>query len=171
MVTLAKRATPSQARLLRIVEGSVLNTFDAKGVPRDTWLARSIAKRAAGTLTAQMPEVLSANTRLTEGRRHTVGQCRACERRAHRNRLEARREYAKLVGGIAATSDLGRSARRGSSQLLRRLPLLVLWDRLKREMWTVSRSGDSAKIEAYKHLLRMIDKLHRELIEVDEQTS
>lgn len=64
MVTLAKRATPSQARILKIVEGAVLNASDAHKVPRDTWLARSIAKRAAGTLTAQWPEVLAVNSRL-----------------------------------------------------------------------------------------------------------
>ena len=168
MITLARRATPAQEKILRIIEGAVYNTYDAKGKQRDTWLARSIAKRAAGTLSAQWPEVLSANSRLTEGRRYNPVGCRACERRAHLAALKARREYASVVSGDAAKFS-GSLARRESSQLLRRLPLLELWERLKREMWNVTRSGDQAKIDAYVHVLRMIDKLHRDLITAKTQ--
>ena len=155
MVTLSKRATPSQSRILRIVEGAVLNVADAKGLPRNEWLARSIAKRAAGTLTAQWPEVLAANTRLPVKGAASPYKCLACERRERSARLSARREHSILSGG---------NARRQPSQVLRRLPLLELWQRLKREMWIVRRSGDQAKYDAYVHLLRMIDKLHRQSV-------
>lgn len=61
MSSLYKRATPSQRRILRIVEGCVKNAGDAHPAAGITpRLARSIAKRAAGTLTAQWPDVLAA---------------------------------------------------------------------------------------------------------------
>ena len=61
MTSLYNRATPSQKRILRIVEGAVKNAIDAHpgwNVPHN--FARSVAKRAAGTLTAQWPDVLAA---------------------------------------------------------------------------------------------------------------
>ena len=61
MTTLYKRATPSQRRLLRIVEGAVKNAADVHPQQRITdRFARSIAKRAAGTISAQWPELLAA---------------------------------------------------------------------------------------------------------------
>jgi hypothetical protein len=61
MATLYKRATPSQARVLRIVAGAVKNAAHAHpGVVVTDRFARSVAKRAAGTLTAQWPDVLAA---------------------------------------------------------------------------------------------------------------
>jgi hypothetical protein len=61
MVSLYKRSSPSQRRMLRIVEGAVKNALDAHpraSVPHN--FARSVAKRATGTLSAQLPEVLAA---------------------------------------------------------------------------------------------------------------
>lgn len=64
MSTLSKRATPLQLQMLRIIEGAVKNAFDAhpeliglvllddRTIER---FARSVAKRAVGTLSAQMP--------------------------------------------------------------------------------------------------------------------
>lgn len=62
MTTLSKRATPAQRMVLRMVEGAVRNA----GHHHPHWglddrIARSIAKRAAGTLTAQWLEVLAAS--------------------------------------------------------------------------------------------------------------
>lgn len=63
MATLYKRANPLQKRLLRIVEGAVKNTFDAHPEVEDkSRFARSVAKRAVGTLTAQFGEVLAPTT-------------------------------------------------------------------------------------------------------------
>ena len=60
MTSLYNRATPRQSRVLRIIEGAAVNAFHAhphaKFGPR---LAKSIAKRATGTLTAQWPDVLA----------------------------------------------------------------------------------------------------------------
>lgn len=61
MSTLYKRATPQQHRILRAVEGAVRNAGHAHPEYKiDRRFARSAAKRAAGTLTAQWPEVLAA---------------------------------------------------------------------------------------------------------------
>lgn len=61
MTTLANRASPSQSRIMRAVSGAVKNVADVhpdwKVHPR---LAGSVAKRAAGTLTAEWPDVLAA---------------------------------------------------------------------------------------------------------------
>jgi len=60
VTSLYNRATPPQARVLRIIEGAVHNAAHAhpeiKITPK---FARGVAKRAAGTLTAQWPEVLA----------------------------------------------------------------------------------------------------------------
>jgi len=65
MTTLYKRASPQQAQALRIIAGAVLNTNDAhpgkyQGV--NARFARSVAKRAVGTLFAQMADVLAVGT-------------------------------------------------------------------------------------------------------------
>ncbi len=61
MASLYNRASPQQNRVLRIIEGAIRNATHAHPEieigPRHR---RSIAKRAAGTLTAQWPEVLAA---------------------------------------------------------------------------------------------------------------
>ena len=56
MSTLAKRANPAQVRLMRIVAGAVKNVADC----HPDWrfrpeFARSIAKRAVGTISAAWP--------------------------------------------------------------------------------------------------------------------
>lgn len=65
MASLYKRAQPHQRLILRIVEGAVKNTADhhpeMQYSPR---MARSIAKRAAGTLSAQLAETLAGPTGL-----------------------------------------------------------------------------------------------------------
>ena len=61
MATLYKRANGPQRRMLKIIEGAVKNAADAH--PEFNYspkLARSIAKRAVGTLSAQLAEVLAA---------------------------------------------------------------------------------------------------------------
>lgn len=62
MATLYKRANPSQRRILRIVEGAVKNARDAHQYNTGVtdFFARSVAKRAAGTISAQWPELLAA---------------------------------------------------------------------------------------------------------------
>jgi hypothetical protein len=61
MATLSKRATPQQNVVMRIIEGAIKNATDAHPDWQiDPRFAKSIAKRAAGTLTAQWPDVLAA---------------------------------------------------------------------------------------------------------------
>jgi hypothetical protein len=64
MSTLYSRATPRQARILKIVEGSVRNVAHSHpGWITDERAPKSIAKRAAGTLTSQWRTVLGASPR------------------------------------------------------------------------------------------------------------
>jgi hypothetical protein len=64
VTTLYKRASPPQHRVLHIIEGAIKNASDAhKEIKVSLRHRRSIAKRAAGTLTAQWPEVLAATRR------------------------------------------------------------------------------------------------------------
>ena len=153
VVTLAKRATPSQARVMRIIEGAVYNAADAHGDPRDTWMAKSIAKRAAGTLSAQWPEVLAVSTRLpANGSIQALG-CRACERRQLAARLRERRERTKGVAG---------PIERRAFQLLKRPPLLILWERIAKQMRSL-REIDVARYAANVETLRMIHALRVEI--------
>lgn len=62
MTTLSKRATPAQARVMRMIEGAARNAMTAHpdyGKMDPNKFARGIAKRATGTLTAQWPDVLA----------------------------------------------------------------------------------------------------------------
>lgn len=67
MTSLYRRATPAQGAILRIIEGATKNAADAHPeIKVSARHRRSIAKRAAGTLSAQWPEVLAANRRSGE---------------------------------------------------------------------------------------------------------
>jgi hypothetical protein len=77
MTSLYRRASPSQARILRIVEGAVKNTIDAHGDRESRNFARSVAKRAAGTLTAQWPDVLAASSPSDQTAGDTMGSPRS----------------------------------------------------------------------------------------------
>ena len=155
MTTLYKRATPSQKRMLQIIEGAVHNAMDAHSVPRDQRMARSIAKRAAGTLSSQWKEVLAVNTKPSAKGTVSHLKCGACERRASCVKLKVRKER-------AAYNESMRQFGRGVPHGERRSPLLTLWDRLKREMWQLRRT-DLIKFEARVELLRMIDKLQKQI--------
>lgn len=73
MVTIYKRATPSQRRLLKIVEGAVKNARDAHRYNNvSDNFARSIAKRAAGTISAQWPELLAAKMPSDRAKGHNL---------------------------------------------------------------------------------------------------
>lgn len=64
MSTLSKRATPLQLQMLRIIEGAVINAHHAHPEPDITieCFARSVAKRAVGTLSAQLADRLVEET-------------------------------------------------------------------------------------------------------------
>lgn len=138
MVTLYKRATPSQVRILRAVEGAVKNAADAHScdtLPRN--FARSVAKRAAGTLTAQWPEVLAARLDGPSGRADAKTCLIAQPRGAH---------LIKRVG-------------RGSSQTTRRSPLPTLWKNLAAQIRPLKEAGQIERADAFVDVLKMIAAL------------
>ncbi len=61
MATLYKRANARQKRLLRIVEGAVRNALHAHpdGYTKHDHFARSVAKRAVGTISSQWGDLLA----------------------------------------------------------------------------------------------------------------
>lgn len=61
MSSLYKRATPLQRRMLRIIEGAVINAHHAHPQSDITIerFARGVAKRAVGTLCSQLGQVLA----------------------------------------------------------------------------------------------------------------
>lgn len=142
MSSLYKRATPSQAMVLRIVEGAVKNATDAhpelKISPRHR---RSIAKRAAGTLTAQWPDVLAASRALSDSRASghgTTGRGRV----AH---------HAKPLG-------------RGGTHFLKasplgRFPVREFIREISRPIRGLKEAGQTERAEALIDVLRLIHRL------------
>lgn len=73
MSSLYTRANSRQARILRIVEGACHNAAHAHpGKVMDARFARSISKRAAGTMTAAWPDLLATPMALSEKPRGTL---------------------------------------------------------------------------------------------------
>jgi hypothetical protein len=73
VTSLYKRATPSQAYILRVVEGAIKNATDAHpDLIVSAKYRRSIAKRAAGTLSAQWADVLAAKPSESGGVTDTI---------------------------------------------------------------------------------------------------
>lgn len=115
MATLYNRATPSQRKVLRMIEGAVLNVAHHHPHYRlDEQIARSIAKRATGTLTAQWPDVLAAvssppsdhGTAILASRRSSRMSLRVCSgtvsgERHRCNRRSPLRELRKQLGLMA----------------------------------------------------------------------
>ena len=144
MVTLYKKATPSQKRILRAVEGAVKNAADGHPEWQFTpTIARSIAKRAAGTLSAQWPGVLAASLPLSErsGERHTYSSTGPVSDPGTRSR-----------------ADLSEPNGRGMSQRSRHPPLRFL--RLWAGAMAKSARGRAPEREAaFVEVLRMISEL------------
>ena len=152
MATLYKRAAPRQRQVLRAVEGAVLNEADAHGRTRDRIMARSIAKRAAGTISALMPRLLASeslpasqggsDTRVNQDHRRAEhkGSCSSCRRRAQILKRV-------LAGGW---SQYEMAALRSLTEELSR----TLW-RLKRE--------DPVRAEIHIQMLRTISRYRKGL--------
>jgi len=128
--------------MLKVIAGAVINVCDHHGLQRDRKFARSVAKRAVGTLTASWPDVLAAK----ETRRRHNGS-----------------------GEIVRSPDLGgshpvrRPSRRGPSQRLRRSPLCKAWMKVSSEMCKykhglMSIEDYEANIRVLKILQRLIDE-------------
>lgn len=140
MSTLYKRATPSQVRVLRIIEGAVRNASHAhpdKQISDE--MVRSIAKRAAGTLTAGWPDVLAART-LSRRSPRTSGE------------ISYRRPQ-----GAQTTKRFGR----GASHLIRRSPLQKIWKALSYEIGMAKRAGNSDRMCALVYVIRVIAAIEK----------
>ncbi len=141
MTSLYRRATPPQRRVLRIVEGAVKNALDAHpraAVPHN--FARSVAKRATGTLTAQWPDVLAA-------------------------RMPSDRAGSDLVKARPVKSHLRQASQRGSSYLLRRTPpcpFKKLYTRLGAMAGFARKAGNEKRAAAFADALRVIANLEAE---------
>ena len=140
MATLWNRATPSQFRMLRAIAGAVLNTCDHHKLPRDTYFARGVAKRAVGTLTAQWPDVLAA----TANRRQN----------GVRDRLVSR--------GPRGSDPHEGLSKGGRLRLLRRSPIHGLWKRFAADMWQI-KHGPPEIYAAHVRILKLLDQAQREL--------
>lgn len=135
MTSLYRRATPSQARILRAVEGAVRNAAHAHpDRPLDKHMARSIAKRAAGTLSAQWAGVLAAKPSDSAGG-HSPGPGPRPPR------------------PLRIVSGLGKGERR---TLLRRSPLSFLQHRIGFLAGQARRSGLPDREAALVEVLRLI---------------
>ncbi len=139
MATLYKRATPSQRRILRAVEGAVKNYADAHvDFPFTPRVARSIAKRAAGTLTAQWPDVLAARFARSERAEKTPG----------------------ATIGTPGSQTVKGSAR-GASQLSRRSPLIRIWKELSWRVGAARKARQTERAETLVEILRVVASIQR----------
>lgn len=135
MASLYKRATPAQARVIRIVAGAVRNASHSHpelNVPDH--FARSVAKRAAGTLTAGWPEVLAARSAPSD--RATCQTTNKC--------VHDRAQSIKPFG-------------RGSVTIAyRRSPLVDLWADIARMIYAPKKAGNHERVQALVDVLKMI---------------
>lgn len=136
MASLYRRASPAQRAILRIVEGAVKNACDAHPhLAISPQHRRSIAKRAAGTLSAQWPEVLAAGNQSS----------------------------GSDVGSLSSSPVTGRqTARRrpgGERSSTKRFPLRRLIAELARPIRDLKLTGQTERVEAMIEVLRIIHRL------------
>lgn len=141
MATLWKRATPSQQRILRAVDGAVRNTAHAHSLKIPGYFARSVAKRAAGTLTAQWPEVLAAIPSRQEG-----AASRTCNLQPA-NGSQTAKDHLKGEG----------------LSFSRPSPIKKVWGIYKRKMWDLTRNGTPIEIERHIRILKLLAEAEAEL--------
>src|SRR6185437_4082726 len=115
MSTLWKRASPREAKVLRIISGAVLNTNDAHPgkYKVDANFARGVAKRAVGTLSSQWPGVLA------------VGPCRPSNLASGQLAAPSLAEDTHAIFG-KRSAQLGSRSRRRASDNSTSLALLKL---------------------------------------------
>lgn len=141
MASLYKRATPSQRRILRAVEGAIKNAAHAHPeIQISPPHRRSIAKRAAGTLTAQWPDVLAARV----GASSESG------------------DGPTLTGPWRQPPQGSKAAARGALRLAKRTPWRVLIQQLSRPLTELKAAGLNERAEAYIDVLKMIHRLRTE---------
>lgn len=135
MVTLWKRATPSQYRMLRAIAGAVHNAAHAHHAVLPRGFARSVAKRATGTLTAQWADVLAAKT--------------------SRRQDGSRDNY--VSRGPRGSSPAEGHPKGDRLSLTRRSPLRELWKKFAAGMWKV-KHGPPEIYAAHVRILKLLDQ-------------
>lgn len=138
MAAIWKRATPPQYRMLRIIAGAVRNAAHAHRHDLPNSFARSVAKRAVGTLTADWPDVLAAKNQ----RRHEVVR-------------------AKLSMPDHRRSDLAQGQSKGDRLGFRRSPIRKAWNEIAMQMWKIKRGGSSEQYLAHVRALQLLDEAQR----------
>jgi hypothetical protein len=147
MSSLYKRATPRQAIVLRMIEGAVRNAVHAHPgrTIDDERMARSIAKRATGTLTAQWAAVLAAPRVWSDG---SSGYF--LDRSAAAGRSMVRRGRGNAVVGPSG-HDRG-----GAPQRSWRAPVRALHRAIGHETGRAKRSGNTEREAALIDVLRLM---------------
>lgn len=140
MATLWKRASPSQYRMLRAIAGAVKNAADAHHIEVPRTFARSVAKRATGTLTAQWPDVLAA--------------------KANRRQIRARNETD--LRALRFPNCMEGVSKGGRLIFLRRSPLSRVWDYFSAQMRMVKVDGTPQQAESIIKILRLLDEASKE---------
>lgn len=125
--------------MLRAIAGAVRNAAHAHHVELAHNFARSVAKRATGTLTAHWPDVLAASSSRHEGSRDT------CLTRAPRG------------SGLQGHSKGDRLS------AVRRSPIRKLWMLYAGQMWKIKREGTPEQYAAHVRVLRLLNEAQREL--------
>lgn len=147
MVTLYKRATPSQKKLLRIVAGAYKNVCHAHNIEFDPLIARSIAKRATGTASSQWRELLAANIINDDLPSGMAGDSAA----------EVSGAYCKSArprnGAYPGEAPPGKG---GRLTFARRPPLRFLHNKIGHMAGQARKSGDLVREEALVEVLRII---------------
>lgn len=150
MATLYKRATPPQARMLRIIEGAIR---DAQGVHSDLVISerhrRSIAKRATGTLSSQWGDVLA------EARSANRGRPERASGQVSDRRPGSVKGHPAIPTEGTATPDQ-RRARRGRHSGKRRSPLSILAGELGNHIGRLQRAGQDEDAKALITAVRII---------------
>lgn len=139
MASLWKTANPPQQMMLKMVAGAVLNVYDHHNQPRDKRFARSVAKRAVGTLTAGWPDVLAARTL---------------------RRQASLRENSKSRN--LRSSDLREGHLKGDRlNVTRRSPVQQAWRKIREKMWYIKQHGTPEELQVHIKVLQLLDQAQK----------
>lgn len=125
------------------------NTCDHHGVPFDPYFARSVAKRAAGTLSAELPAVLAAKPSEKLGVSHRIEGGQAA-RKAHLVTPSGRAQVGQSYKDGAILSEL------------RIAPLRSIEKAIAKKMRVIKRAGNPELEQAMIDILRDISRLKGE---------
>lgn len=158
MATLYKRATPAQHVMLRMIEGAVRNAADCHPeITIPPTFARSVAKRAAGTISSQWRDVLAANAPSDQAGVLLVSDTQPGQAQLVQPAITQQAQVCKPAKGSGRFQG-PRLYRGGGDSTRHRSPLTLLWIELSAKLWRVKDAGDTARAEVYIEVLKMIAK-------------